>query len=132
MPKLKYGDKTAKILDNYVDNYKMPKGKTRTGIVAPVYDLYRNKNTMEKMKLKESDPFFHCKANYEATSRSGVYGAMIANVGNVIKEGHDIFIKKYPLGNSLQDYKANLKGQIGAFKGKTLKEACPTHHKKYK
>lgn len=29
MPKLKYGDKTAQILDNYVDNYKMPKGKTR-------------------------------------------------------------------------------------------------------
>lgn len=77
MPKSKYGDKTAKALDNYMKDYKITTGKTRTGVVAPFYDLKRNHDTMKKMELKESDPFFHCKANYEATSRGGKYGVLL-------------------------------------------------------
>jgi len=57
---------------------------------------------MRKMGLKESDTFFHCKANYEATKRSGLYGATV------------------------------LRGQKGALQGKSLRETCPTHHTKYK
>ena len=82
----KYGDKTAKELDNYLKNYKPVLGKTRTGLAAPVKDMFRNYNTMKEMKLKESDPFFHCKANYEATKRSGVYGAGVANIIDAGKE----------------------------------------------
>ena len=41
---------------------------------------------MKNMRLKESDPFFHCKANYEATLRGGEYGAFIADKASVVKE----------------------------------------------
>ena len=113
-------------------NYKTVFGKTRTGLVAPVKDMFRNYNTMKEMKLKESDPFFHCKANYEATKRSGVYGAGVANIIDAGKEMKDIFINKYPIADSVRDYRANLRGQRGALQGKTLEKTCPTHHTKYK
>lgn len=32
----KYGDKTAKELDKYIKGYALPKGRTRTGLIAPV------------------------------------------------------------------------------------------------
>jgi len=128
----KYGDKTAKKLDNYLSNYTMPKGTTRTGLAAPAKDMFRNYNTMKNMELKESDSFFHCKANYEATKRGGLYGAAIANVVDTGKEVKDILINKYPLSDSLRDYRANLRGQKGALQRKSLQETCPTHHTKYK
>lgn len=128
----KYGDKTAKELDNYLKNYQSEQGKTRTGLVAPAKDMFRNYNTMKEMKLKESDSFFHCKANYEATKRGGLYGASVANIIDVGKEMKDIFINKYPLTDSVRDYRANLRGQRGALQGKTLEKTCPTHHTKYK
>lgn len=43
-----YGDKTAKELDNYLKNYTLPKGKTITGLMAPVKDLKRNHDLMKK------------------------------------------------------------------------------------
>ena len=128
----KYGDKTAKILDNYMKNYKLMSGKTRTGLVAPVKDMFRNYDTMRKIKLKESDPFFFFFANYEATKRGGLYGAGIANIIDVGKEAKDILVNRYPLKDSLRDYRANLRGQKGALRGKSLRETCPTHHTKYK
>ena len=67
-------------------NYKPVLGKTRTGLAAPVKDLKRSHTLMKEMKLKESDLFFHCKANYEATKRSGVYGAGVANIIDAGKE----------------------------------------------
>ena len=54
----KYGDKTAKELDIYLKNYQPEQGKTRTGLVAPAKDMFRNYNTMKEMKLKESDSLF--------------------------------------------------------------------------
>ena len=128
----RYGDKTAKELDNYMKSYTMPEGRTKTGIAAPKHDMFRNYNTMKKMKLKESDPFLHCKANYEATQRGGIYGVVVANTIDIIKEAKDIFYNKYPVDDSLRDYRANLRGQYGALKGKSLRETCPTHHTKYK
>lgn len=107
-------------------NYKPVLGKTRTGLAAPVKDMFRNYNTMKEMKLKESDPFFHCKANYEATKRSGVYGAGVANIIDAGKEMKDIFINKYPIADSVRDYRANLRGQRGALQGKTLEK--PVRH----
>jgi hypothetical protein len=128
----RYGDKTAKKLDNYLQNYTIPVGKTKTGLAAPAKDMFRNYDTMKNMKLKESDPFFHCKANYEATKRGGLYGLAVANVIDTGKEIKDLIVSKYPLDDSLRDYRANLKGQKGALQKKSLEETCPTHHTKYK
>jgi len=87
---------------------------------------------MRKMGLKESDTFFHCKANYEATKRGGLYGATVANVIDISKEVKDLLKNKYPVRDSLRDYRANFRGQKGALQGKSLRETCPTHHTKYK
>ena len=76
--------------------------------------------------------FFHCKANYEATLQNGVVGMTVADIINNVKEAKDVFITGYPIKDSFQDQKANLRGQIGALNGKSLKETCPTHHTKYK
>lgn len=127
----KYGDKTAKELDNYLKNYKPVLGKTRTGLVAPINDMFRNYNTMKKMKLKESDPFFHCKANYEAATR-GSYGGFIADKLGVVKEIWDSEVNKFPVSDTVRDLRANARGRAGAKAGKTLRETCPTHHTKYK
>ena len=83
------------------------------------------------MKLKESDPFFHCKANYEAASR-GTYSGLAAYALDVAKEAKDIGYSGYPVSDSLRDFRANIRGQQGAAMGKTLRETCPTHHTKYK
>ena len=56
--KPKYGDKTAAALDNYIKDYKMSKGTTRTSLISSYHSMKNNFDTMNKMKLKESDPFF--------------------------------------------------------------------------
>ncbi len=84
---------------------------------------------MNELELKESDPFFHCKAHYEAASR-GAYGAAVSAVGGYLKEAKDIF--KYPLDDCKKDLRANARGRLGVKEGKSLRETCPTHHTKYK
>jgi len=126
-----YGDATARNLDNYLKEYKMPKDNVKTGLMAPFYDLKRNHDDMKKMKLRESDPFFHCKGNYEAASR-GVYGGAAAYALDLLKEIKDVGYNGYPLEDSLRDFRANIRGQQGARAGKTLEQTCPTHHKYYK
>lgn len=63
---------------------------------------------------------------------SGVYGAGVANIIDAGKEMKDIFINKYPIADSVRDYRAYLRVQRGALQGKTLEKNCPTHHTKYK
>ena len=58
MTNKKYGDKTAKELDNYMKNYKIPKGKTRTGLVAPIYDMTRNYNTIRQIMKRSKEAEF--------------------------------------------------------------------------
>lgn len=53
-----YGDKTQKELDNYIKDYKLPVGRVRTGLVAPIKDLSRNYFTMKEKQLDPSDYFF--------------------------------------------------------------------------
>ena len=86
---------------------------------------------MKNMALKESDPFFHCKGNYEAASR-GMLGAITAAELDYLKELKDIFINRYPIKDSMRDMRANYRGMAGALTGKTLFETCPTHHSEYK
>ena len=125
----KYGDKTAKRLDAYLKGYTIPKGRVRTGLIASFHDMQRNFNTMNQLQLKESDPFFHCKANYEAASR-GLYGTSVVATIGYDKEIKDAL--KYPITDGLRDLRANAHGRHGARTGKTLQETCPTHHTKYK
>ncbi len=127
-PKQQYGDATSKKIKEYINDYQYPQGSVRTGIIAPIKDMIRNYNTMRYMKLKASDPFFHCKANYEAASR-GIYGTIVANAIDIAKEIKDVF--NYPISDSFRDYRANLRGQTGAWAGQTLQESCPTHYKDY-
>lgn len=131
MPKLKYGDKTAKALDNYIKDYKIPEWPSYFGKAAPVIDFARNYATMLKKDLEMSDKFFHCKANYEATSR-GQYGEKMAQKLSNLREYLDRNIKGDSLETSLVDQRANVRGRMGAKAGKSLRESCPTHHTKYK
>lgn len=126
-----YGDATAKELDNYIKDYKLPKGKTRTGLIAPIHDLARNYFIMKEKGLDPSDHFFHCKANYEAASR-GEYGATVARELGYLKEIIDQKLKGDSAEASNADLRANFRGRHGALMKKTLKETCPTHYKKYK
>lgn len=126
-----YGNATAKKLNDYISNYQYPKGNVKTGLIAPVNDMLRNYNTMKTMQLKESDPFFHCKANYEAASQ-GIYGTIVANTIDLGKEIWDNVVKHRPIEDSFRDYRANLRGQKGAWNNQSLQETCPTHHKYYK
>ena len=127
----RYGDKTQKELDNYIKDYKLPVGRVRTGLVAPIKDLSRNYFTMKEKQLDPSDHFFHCKANYEAASR-GAYGEAVAEKFGYLKEHFDMLVKGDSRGASEADLRANARGRAGAKAGKSLRETCPTHHTKYK
>ena len=85
MTNKKYGNKTAKELDNYMKNYKIPQWPNYFGKMAPAIDFVRNYATMHAKALKESDQFFHCKANYEAAKR-GDYGYKTAKNLTFYKE----------------------------------------------
>ena len=126
----KYGDKTAKELDKYIKGYTLPKGRTRTGLIAPVKDLLRNYKTMKSKNLDPSDKFFHCKANYEAASR-GAYGIAVAAGLGYVREITDV-LRGDSIEASLADLRANARGRAGARAGKSLRQTCPTHYKMYK
>ncbi|MBR5598538.1 MAG: hypothetical protein IKW39_00705 [Alphaproteobacteria bacterium] len=54
------------------------------------------------MRLKESDPFFHCKANYEATSRGSIGEKVAEKLGNA-KENFDYYYNQAWKGLSKQE-----------------------------
>ena len=83
------------------------------------------------VRLKESDSFFHCKANYEAASR-GAYGALAAGMLSVGREISDAILKGDNFSQILSDIKADERGIRGGSLKKSLRETCPTHHTKYK
>ena len=131
MVKSKYGDKTAEALDNYMKDYKIPKWPDYLGPLAPATDFARNYAIMRTKNLDASDKFFHCKANYEASTR-GKYGGAMAKELSDIREKIDKKVKGYPSSDIAQDQRANFRGRLGAAMGKSLKESCPTHRKEYK
>ncbi len=123
------GNKTKKVLDDYIKNYKDYPGKTATGIIAPYKDMKRNFNDMKKLELKGADKFFHCKSNYEASKR-GAWGKVVSRAMSLAKETKDIF--EYGFEDSLSDWHANQRGWNGAKEKKSLLEACPTQPRYYK
>lgn len=124
-----WGNKTKKVLDNYVKDYNNYPGKTNTGIMAPYKDMVRNFGDMNRLGLEGADKFFHCKGNYEAAKR-GAWGKTVATTMSLAKELKDVF--KYGLDDSLSDWRANQRGWTGAKKGRSLLETCPTHPRRYK
>ena len=114
-----------------MENYKIPKWPGYFGPLAPVIDFARNYATMRSKNLDLSDKFFHCKANYEASTR-GKYGSAIAKELSDFRENFDQKIKGDSLKSSQEDAKANFRGRHGAAMKKSLKATCPTDYRKYK
>lgn len=123
-----WGKGTQSKLDKYMDNDSSYPGRVHSGIIAPFKDLSRNKAEMERLGLKGSDKFFHCKGNYEAAKR-GNYGRVVAKTMNVGREVIGLF--QYGLQDSVDDWSANERGWSGVRKGQTLKEACPRNPRDY-
>ena len=125
-----WGQETAKKLDNYMQNYNSYPGKTRSGILAPFHDIWRNYKTMtDEQNWIGGDNFFHCKANYEAAKR-GPWGEL---VGKTLSVGREAWgqIKGDPLSDMRKDWHADSMGWNGAKQGLTLEESCPTNPKAY-
>ena len=125
-----WGQETAKKLDDYMQNYNSYPGKTRTGILAPFHDMWRNYKTMtDEQKWTGGDNFFHCKANYEAAKR-GPWGEL---AGKAVSAGREILgqLTGDALSDMRKDWHANSMGWNGAKQGLTLEESCPTNPKAY-
>ena len=126
-----WGQETAQKLDNYMQNYNSYPGTTHTGIVAPIYDMWRNYKTMtDEQNWIGGDNFFHCKANYEAAKR-GPWGEIVGKTVSAGREMWGQFVKGDPLSDLRKDWHANSMGWNGAKKGLSLEEACPTNPKAY-
>ena len=123
-----WGNKTNDELNKYVKNNNYS-SQTRTGLVAPFYDMKRNYDDMKRLKLIGSDKFFHCKGNYEAAKR-GAWGKTVAKAVSLAKETKDVL--QYGIQDSSKDWRANKMGWNGAKENKSLLEACPPHPKYYK
>ena len=96
-------------------------GETRTGLIAPFKDMKRNFDDMNKTNVIGGDKYFHCKGNYQASSR-GMYGKAVSMGLSGAKEAKDIF--KYGFKDSQEDWEANQDGWNGAKNRLTLDEAC--------
>lgn len=85
-------------------------------------DMWRNFNDMKKFRIDGADKYFHCKANYEASSR-GWMGEGVAMMGD-FKEMKDQFDDT--LENVRGDLRANMHGRLSARSGKykNAQEAC--------
>lgn len=53
-----YGDATAEKIEEYIKDYQYPQGQVRTGLMAPIYDMFRNYNSMKDKQLVTGDLFF--------------------------------------------------------------------------
>jgi hypothetical protein len=78
--------------------------------IGGAYDFARNYNDMRKLNLKNSDKYFHSKANFQATKR-GPGGAFFAIHFSNLREIWDQRIKGDTWFDSMSDQKANIYGR---------------------
>ena len=85
----------------------------------------KRRQDMMEADTHGADKYFHCLANYEATSL-GNGGWIDAYALSAAREAYGILIKKDPLDDVKEDLKANKHGRESARSGKykTAQEAC--------
>lgn len=76
-------------------------------------DFLRNYSDMRTANFIQSDKYFHCKANCEASKR-GRGGYAVAICISNTREWYDATVKGYPRSDSTGDHVANVMGRIGA------------------
>lgn len=88
-------------------------------------DFVKNYFDMRRVKYKDADKYFHCKANYQAAQR-GWTGRSIAKTLSDAKELIDQNYKKYPQEDSDADQRANNHGREAALSGEyqSARDAC--------
>jgi len=100
------------------------------------YDFAKNYRDMRKLNLKNSDKYFHSKANFQATKR-GPGGAFFAIHFSNLREIFDQRFKGDTYYEAMQDQEANTYGRMQGweyryFKGDILfEEAIPKYRKDY-
>jgi hypothetical protein len=78
--------------------------------IGAVYDFAKNYHDMRKLNLKNSDKYFHSKANFQATKR-GPGGAFFAIHFSNLREMWDQKIKGDTWFDSMADQEANMYGR---------------------
>lgn len=109
--------------------YNAQRGKSMTGVAAPLKHMIKNYKDLKEAKTKGADKYFHCKGNYQAATY-GAYGKMLSQLISFGKELKDIpqyamndgWIKSFK--DTLSDWEANKSGWDGASSGKSLFESC--------
>jgi len=88
-------------------------------------DFKRNFNLMNESNTHGADKYFHCIANYEASSR-GWIGRIASKILSDGKELKDRYHRRYGSDDIEADQKANQHGRTAAQSGKygSAKEAC--------
>ena len=117
-------------LYRYVGNqpliFRDPYGLDWQDSVGAVGDFYKNYSDMRDKNVKNSDKYFHCMANCQASSRGPDGLSMAQNLSN-LRESFDENIK----GDSSQacqaDIAANSQGQIGGSLGNSCSAACESY-----
>lgn len=116
-----------------VDGYMRPDGETQASIRKSLeenekagnafQDFKRNFDDMNATNFVRGDEYFHCKANYEATSR-GWGGKLVAIGLGIAKEVKDL--PKWGMADVNEDIQINYYGRKAASSGKfkSAKEAC--------
>jgi hypothetical protein len=90
-----------------------------SGYINAYVDFWRNSARLEKGKIINSDKYFHCMANCQATNW-GQGGKDAAQYLSIFKEWFDENIKGRSREDCLSDLEADWQGQ----KGGNCKETC--------
>lgn len=130
-----------------VDGIIKPDGETEKAMNESLWgqtngamnDMYSNYTTMKKANTKNTDSYYHCKANYEATQR-GKFGEITAIILGNEKEAFD-YLKNRARGlsakDAINDYDNDLNiNKIGRNKAKnglysSSIEACEEFRPRY-
>jgi len=116
---------TAKAINNHVQlaANKSADQQEKPGVIDTIKqgagaagDMLGNYLDMRDANVKNSDKYFHCKGNCEATQRGSAGEATAEGIGN-LREWWDQNVKGYPSSDSEEDQKANRTDRAAGKKG---------------
>ncbi|MBF0246770.1 MAG: hypothetical protein HQL36_01655 [Alphaproteobacteria bacterium] len=110
-----FGSKVTENLSESFSNLKQGAGATK--------NMLDNYLDMRRANVKNSDKYFHCKGNCEAT-RQGPAGETVADSISNIRELWDQNVKGYPHSDSIADQRANKTGRTAAKSGLSCQHGC--------